>query len=362
MKPGMMRAVIKPGEGPGVQLARVPTPTIGTTDVLIKVKAASICGSDIPIYDWDDPWTRATVQPGQIIGHEFCGEVIERGEQVDIVSVGDLVAVEGHLNCGACTQCRNGEGNVCPNVKLLGFERPGAFAEYIAVPARNVIPLSRLPLSVAAILDPFGCAVHSVTKVPLVNNTILITGCGPIGLMTITLAKILGTRRIFATEVSQYRLDLATKIGADLALNPHSDDVETIVKKETAIDSGVDVLFEMSGNPEAIKLGFKVLRPGGQAILLGLPKEPVLFDFANELVSKSITVHGIIGRNIYKTWVQVQKFLDPACSTKSINLMPIITHHFLIDDFEKAMDLVRSRRCGKVILYMEEESMLQNSI
>lgn len=357
MESGFMKAVIKPAKEPGVKLAEVPIPTIGATDVLIKIKAASICGSDLPIFTWDDPWTQNTIKPGEIIGHEFCGEIADIGGSVTNVAVGDFVVVEGHLNCGSCTQCRCGEAHVCPNIKLVGFERPGAFAEFIAVPASNVLPAGHLPLSYATLLDPLGCAMHAVSKAPLANNTVLITGCGPIGLMTIALAKMSGARKVFATEINQYRRDLALKMGADLVLNPHQDDVSAAIKKETLIDSGIDVYFEMSGDALALQQGFQTIRSGGQAVLLGLANEPVLFDFANDLIAKGITVHGVIGRTMYKTWIQAQKLLDSQLTVKPIDLKPIITHHFFIDEFEQAMKVAIDRDCGKVIIYPDKNLM-----
>jgi threonine 3-dehydrogenase len=354
-----MKAVIKACYGPGVQISQVPIPTVGAADVLIKVKAAGICGSDIPVYDWDEPWTRATVKKGQIIGHEFCGEVVEKGDRADNIAVGNFVVVEGHLNCGICSQCRSGEAHVCPNAKLLGFDHPGAFAEYVCVPDRNVIPISKLPLDLAAILDPLGCAVHAISSVLLVSNTVLVTGCGPIGLLSIMLAKMAGAHRIIATEVSPYRLNLAKKVGADLTINPTNQDVEKTIKGTTK-ESGVDVFFEMSGSAEALKQGFRVLRGGGQAVLLGLPKKPVSFDFGTEIITKGVTVHGIIGRTFYKNWIQIQKLIDTKINKKATNFRSIVTHHFLIDEFDKAMGLIHSKNCGKVILYMDKETMIQN--
>lgn len=357
MNSGMMKAVAKPDRGPGLKLVQAPIPEIGAHDVLIKVKAASICGSDIPIYKWDDPWVRDTVKPGLIIGHEFCGVVAGCGEQVSELRMGDFVTAEGHLNCGICNHCRSGEAHICPNLKLLGFERHGAFAEYVVVPAPNVIRLSNLPLIVAALLDAFGNAVHAVGKISLANAAVLVTGCGPIGLMVVALCRVYGARRILATDISRYRLDLAGRLGADVVLNPVEDDVESLVKEETSADSGVDVLLEMSGSPEAINQGFRVLRPGGQAVLMGLPKEPVLFDFANDVIAKGITTHGIVGRIMYKTWIEGQKLLSSKSNFGVGNLLPIITHRFMIDDFEKAMELVCAKECGKAILFMDEAAM-----
>ncbi len=348
-----MKAIIKPHRGRGLQIAEVPVPKLGAHDVLVQVKAASICGSDIPVYDWDDPWVRSTVQPGQIIGHEFCGVVAGCGEHVREVAVGDFVTAEGHLNCGKCSRCRNGEAHICSNLKLIGFDSPGAFAEYIAVPKSNIIRLKNLPLIIASVLDAFGNAVHATNKVPLTNNTVLVTGCGPIGLMVIALAKLSGARLILATDISEYRLNLAIKMGADFAIEPKEGDIRKLVRQKTGEDAGVDILFEMSGNASALKQGFRMLRSGGQAALLGLPKELVEFDFANDLIAKCVSVYGITGRVMFKTWDQAQKLLGSCQSS----LISIITHRFLIDEFEKGIELMHSGKCGKVILFMDEESI-----
>jgi threonine 3-dehydrogenase len=359
MKSETMKALIKPSYGPGVELARVPVPPVGPFDVLIRVKAAGICGSDVPIFDWDDPWTIATVKKGQIIGHEFCGEVVEKGEQAGDIRIGDFVVAEGHLNCGICMRCRSGEAHVCPNTRLVGFDYPGAFAEYVSLPGKNVMSVSDLSTELATILDPLGCGVHSVTTIPHLGNAVLVTGCGPIGLITIMLAKISGAYPIIATEVSPYRLAMAAKAGADLAVNPNKQDATAIIKEAT-MESAVDVFFEMSGDPGALRLGFSVLRGGGHAVLMGLPKKPVKFDFGNEIVAKGITVHGIIGRTHFGNWIQVQRILDSQRHKKSADFTSIITHHFLIDEFEKAIALVHARECGKIILHMNKETIIRD--
>jgi len=202
--------------------------------------------------------------------------------------------------------------------------------------------------------------VNATMKVPLTNAVVLVTGCGPLGLMVIMLAKLSGAHQIFATDISKYRLQLADRIGADFTLNPTEERIEAFIMKETVAYAGVDILIEMSGNPEALKQGFKVLRPGGRAVLMGLPKQPILFDFANDIVAKGITIHGTVGRIMYKTWNQVQRFLDPAYNSRDVNLVPIVTHRFMIDEFEKAFDLMVSGECGKIILFIDEESMQQS--
>lgn len=355
-----MKALIKPTKAPGLQLVNVRVPEIEPHEVLIKVKAASICGSDIPIYNWDDPWTCNTVQPGQIIGHEFCGTVVEIGKEVNTVSVGEFVTGEGHLNCGTCGYCRRGQGHICPNQKLVGFDYPGAFAEYISIPASNIIRLQGLPIVLATILDPFGNAVHAATTISLTNATVLVTGCGPIGLMTIALAKFSRARMVIASDKSQFRLDMASVMGADLTVSPGDADIVNTVLQEVSTEFGVDVVFEMSGSPEAIVQGFKSVRPGGKVVMLGLPKREVKFDFANDLIAKGVTVHGIIGRKMYKTWEDLQKYLKGNDPNKRIDLLPIITHRLQLEDYEKGFELMRSGNCGKVILFMDENSLQES--
>lgn len=355
-----MKAVIKPDQGYGLELTQVPVPAIGLNDVLIKVKAASICGSDLPVYEWNDPWVQTSVKPGTIIGHEFCGTIVEVGNGVSNLTIGDFVSAEGHVNCGRCSHCRSGEAHICPNLKLVGFERHGAFAEYIAVPAANVIRLAALPLAIGAILDPFGNAVHAVSKVKLSGLTVLVTGCGPLGLMTIALARFAGARFILATDVSDYRLKLAQEMGADSVLNVGTDDVGAAIVSETSAKSGFDVLFEMSGFAEALVQGFGQLRPGGQAVLMGLPKEPLEFDFANALIAKGITVHGVVGRLMYKTWEQALELLYTPRTYQALNLERIVTHRFMIEAYDEAFNLALSGQAGKVTFFFDEQTLQQS--
>lgn len=342
-----MRAIVKARRGPGFELAEVPEPRVGATEVLVKVSAASICGSDVAAYDWDDPWVQRIVQPGQIVGHEFCGVVVELGEHVERIRVGDFVTAEGHLNCGECPRCASGEGHVCPNLKLLGFDAPGAFAEFVAVPESQVVRLPRLPETIGAIQDSFGNAVHAATKVSLTNSFVLITGCGPIGLMTIGLAKLSGARRIVATDLSVERLRLAKTMGAHWALNPRTDDVEALVLSQSRPETGADILLEMSGSPDAITQGFRLLRSAGVAVLLGMAARPVFFDFANDMIAKGITAHGVCGRLMNKTWDQAFGILESG----GIDLSLVITHRLALEDFIKGIDLMKRGLCGKVILF-----------
>lgn len=354
--PDTMKAIIKPDKSTGLRLVNVPIPEISPQDVLIKIKAASICGSDLPIFSWDDPWITSTVKPGQIIGHEFCGEVCRVGNNVTSIEIGALVTAEGHIFCGACFHCRTGAAHICPNQKTLGFDFPGAFAEYIKVPAKNVIILDDIPISIAAIQDPFGNAVHAISKANLLNKTILITGCGPIGLMCISLAKLSGSSRILVSDPSEYRLDIARKLGADYCFNPSKSNIKDEILSVAQESDGVDVFFEMSGNTEAIVNGFQAIRPGGKAVLLGLQKEPVFFDFANHLISKGISVDGVIGREVFKTWYETRKLLRNYSHQLYKDLETIVTHCFILEDFQKGFDLMHRGLCGKVLLMPNNEN------
>lgn len=349
-----MLALLKAGQGIGLELATVPVPRPGPYDVLLKVRAMAICGSDLPIFYWDDPWTRKTVKPGQIIGHEFCGEIVEVGSEVTGVELGSLATAEGHIHCGSCFHCRTNMAHLCPRQQLIGFDYPGGFAEFISVPASNLVQLDgSLPLHVAAIHDPFGNAVHAASKVRVTNRTVLVTGCGTLGLMSVALARHSGAAIIVATDTSPVRLRLARQLGADYTLNPGQDDVDSLVEELTSATSGVDILLEMSGSSDAIAQGFHLLRPGGEAVLMGLPKEPVEFDFANELVAKGVTVHGLVGRELFGTWQELQIYVaNPSIRSA---LSTIVTHRFALHEYQRAFELMKSAACGKIVLYPSEE-------
>jgi threonine 3-dehydrogenase len=352
-----MKAIIKPNVGLGLDIVERPIPEIEPHEVLIRVKAASICGSDIPIMNWDDPWVMSTVRPGQIIGHEFCGEVVKVGSNVTTIYVGSLVTAEGHIYCGVCYHCQTGAAHVCPNQRTLGYDYPGAFAEYIKVPASNVIGLGDLPIRIAAIQDPFGNAVHATSKANLLNRTVVIAGCGPIGLMCISLAKLSGAYKIIASDPIEYRLDLAEKLGAHHCINPSESVFEDEILAQTQETRGVDIFFEMSGNPEAIRAGFKATRPGGKAVLLGLPKQPLLFDFANDLITKGITVEGVIGREVFRTWHEAHRLLADPNSQLIKNLELIITHILTFEEYELGFDLMQKGLCGKVLLVPSKDDL-----
>jgi len=342
-----MRAVVKAEPGPGLHLQERPLPEIGPRDVLVRVKAASICGTDLHIYRWD-PWAAGRLRPPLVIGHEFCGEVVATGSDVSEaeVRVGDYISAESHVICGVCDMCRTGKGHLCRNTKILGVDRDGCFAEYVAIPAINAWPdPPEMPPEIASLQENFGNAVHTAFAVDVRAKKVLVTGCGPVGLMAIAVAKALGARAVYATDISSYRLKLAREMGADAVFDAREADVVEAVLEATDGEE-VDVLLEMSGAPSALRQGFRLLKPGGEAALLGLHGSPVEFDFDNLLVFKGITVHGVIGRRLWETWYQARGLLRSG----AVDLRPVVTHRFPLDEFEKAFDLMASGECGKVVL------------
>src|SRR5271157_5620830 len=293
-----MKALRKTHAGKGLQIENAQMPAIGPTDVLVRVRAASICGTDLHIYGWDR-WSQGRIKPPVTLGHEFCGVVEKIGEEVSAVKVGDFVSAEMHVNCGYCQQCRLGEAHICQNLKIIGIDLDGAFAEFVKIPATNIWKLdAAIPEHYGAILDPLGNAVHTVLAGPIAGQTVLVTGCGPIGLMAIAVAKACGSSTVFATETNAERRAMATKMGADVVLNPSAEDAVAKILRETR-GTGVDALLEMSGNPVAIRQGFQALRVGGRASLLGIPAEGVALDLINDVILKGATIQGIYGLHMY---------------------------------------------------------------
>ncbi len=343
--PGKMRAVVKARPGPGLKLAMVDVPTIGPRDVLIKVRAASICGTDLHIYRWD-PWAQQRIHPPIIIGHEFCGDVVAVGEEVHDVKVGDYVSAESHIVCGTCAYCRTGRGHLCPHTQIIGVDRDGAWAEYVAIPAVNAWPNPpSVPPHIATLEENFGNAVHTAFAIDLRAKKVLVTGCGPVGVMAIAVARAIGARAIYATDISEYRLGLAHKMGADVTINAREEDVIARVLALTE-GEGVDAWLEMSGAPAAIRQGFEVLKPGGDVAMLGLPPQPVQMDLNNWVIFKGASIHGIIGRRLWETWFQMRGLLRSG----AVNLETIVTHQFPLEDFEKALETMASGESGKVVL------------
>jgi threonine 3-dehydrogenase len=344
--PATMKALRKTLAGKGLQMEAVPVPSIGPTDVLVRVKATSICGTDLHIYGWDR-WSQGRIKPPVTLGHEFCGVVERAGEEVTAVRAGDFVSAEMHLNCGHCHQCRLGQAHICQNLRIIGIDLDGAFAEFVKIPATNIWKLDpAIPEHYGAILDPLGNAVHTVLAGPIAGQTVLVTGCGPIGLMSIAIAKACGSSTVFATETNEHRRAMAKEMGADLVLNPLAEDPAKRIKEATG-GTGVDALLEMSGNPKAIQQGFQALRAGGRASLLGIPTENVPLDLVQDVIFKGATVQGIYGRRMYDTWVQMTALLKAG----RVNLQPLFGERVELENFEAAFAKLSNGLAGKILMY-----------
>jgi len=348
--PKSMRAVVKQRAAPGTAVCEVDIPDCGPQDVLVKVKVASVCGTDLHIYEWD-PWAQGRVHPPLIPGHEFCGHVIAVGNEVTSVREGDFVSAEMHVPCGKCLQCRTGEAHICQHVRILGVDANGAFAEYVVIPESNIWKIDPAVLpEYASLLDPLGNAVHSVLSGDgVASKTVAITGCGPIGLFSIAVARACGAVRVIAIEVKESRRRIARQMKADLVLDPATDDVKQIVLDATG-GAGVDVLLEMSGHPQAIHLGFSILRSGGRVSLLGIPSRPLEINLAEEIIFKGATVLGINGRLMYQTWYQMQALLKAS----HLDLHPVITDRLSLWEFDMAMQRMKSGEAGKILLYPDD--------
>src|ERR1700719_2489078 len=341
-----MKALRKIEAAKGLRIESVPVPGVGAHEVLVRVSAASICGTDLHIYGWDR-WSQGRIKPPVTLGHEFCGVVESVGEEVTAVAPGDFVSAEMHVNCGHCHQCRLGEAHICQNLKIIGIDQDGAFAEFVKIPATNIWKLDpAIPERYGAILDPLGNAVHTVLAGAIAGRTALVTGCGPIGLMSIAVAKACGSSTVFATETNEQRRAMAKKMGADVVLNPGAEDAVAKILRETN-STGVDVLLEMSGNPTAIQQGFKALRAGGRAALLGIPTENVPLDLVNDVIFKGATVQGIYGRRMYGTWVQMTALLKAG----RLNLEPLFGERASLEGFEGAFALLQGGLAGKILMY-----------
>jgi threonine 3-dehydrogenase len=335
---------MKPVRGLTYEAASVPL--IGPTDVLVRVKITSICGTDLHIYGWDR-WSQGRIKPPLTLGHEFCGVIENVGSEVNALKTGDFVSAEMHVNCGHCHQCRVGEAHICQNLKIIGIDQDGAFAEFVKIPASNIIKLDpSIPEHYAAILDPLGNAVHTALAGEIAGQTVLVTGCGPIGLMSIAVAKACGSSIVFATETNEHRREMAKKMGAEVVLNPLTEEVVAEILANTD-GTGVDVLLEMSGNPTAVQQGFKALRAGGRASLLGIPTNNVPLDLVNDVIFKGATVQGIYGRRMYQTWVQMTSLLKAG----RLNLEPLFGERMNLSQFEDAFAKLQGGRAGKILMY-----------
>jgi threonine 3-dehydrogenase len=338
-----MKALVKKERKPGLWLEEVPRPQAGINDVLIRVDRTGICGTDLHIYKWDD-WAQRTIPVAMVVGHEFVGEVAEVGSNVTDFFPGEVVSAEGHVVCGRCRNCLAGRRHLCKDTQGIGVNRPGAFAEYISVPMTNVWHhRENIDRDVAAIFDPFGNAVHTALSFPLLGEDVLITGAGPIGVMAAAVVKHAGARFVVVTDVNEYRLDLAKKMGATLVLNVAKGSLAD-AQKQLGMKEGFDVGLEMSGNPAALRQMIDGMAHGGRIAMLGIPAEQVPFDW-NKVVFSMLTIKGIYGREMYETWYKMTVMLE-----SGLNIKPAITHRFHYTEFEKGFEVMKTGNSGKVIL------------
>jgi threonine 3-dehydrogenase len=340
-----MKAWVKSRPAPGAELLSVPDPTPAPDELLLKVRRVAICGTDLHIYKWDR-WAQEKVRPPIVFGHEFVGEVVGIGSQVKGRRLGDLVAVETHVACGHCRLCRRNLGHVCENVSIVGIDRPGAYAELVAIPAVNAWPVPRgMPLEQAAALEPLGNAVHCVLAGEIAGSSVAVTGCGPIGLFSICVARACGAGPILATDVNEYRLELARACGADRTCLVSREDWVAAAREMTS-GEGVDVVCEMSGQPTVIVEALRALRNAGRLSLLGLSSQDLSFDFSKLLIFKGITMQGILGRRMFETWHQMTSLLESG----RLDISKAITHVMPLDDLEEAMGTLADQRAGKIVL------------
>jgi len=345
-----MRALIKERSEENLKLKEIEfNPSLGPHDVLVRVRRASICGSDVHIYKWEE-WIRSRMKLPRIIGHEYTGEVVKTGELVTRVKEGDLVASETHIPCGHCYQCLTGRMHICKNMKILGFDIDGAFADYVVVPEVVLWKLSEgIEPEYASVMEPLGNAVHTALATNLSGKTVLITGAGPIGLMAIEVARVSGASFIIVSEVKDYRIKLAKEIGADVVVNPLEEDLVKRVMKETN-GEGVDVFLEMSGKQSALIEGLRSLTNGGVASLLGIFEGDVTLNLDNLIIFKGITVYGITGRKMFETW----RIVDQLLKSKKLDLSKIVTHVLDFEEWEKGFELMMKGECGKVVLKIND--------
>jgi threonine 3-dehydrogenase len=338
-----MRALVKAKAAEGLWLEDVPEPEIGINDVLIRVRKTGICGTDLHIYGWDE-WASETIPVPMVVGHEFVGEVVDFGSNVSDFKAGDLVSGEGHVVCGRCRNCMAGRRHLCAHSIGLGVQRPGAFAEYVALPMTNIWHHQQgIDEEVASIFDPFGNAVHTALSFAVLGEDVLVTGAGPIGCMAAAVVRHAGARHVVVTDVNEYRLELARRMGATLAVDPRERDLAD-VQRELGMKEGFDVGLEMSGNPDALRSMLENMGHGGRIAILGIPAAEISLDL-NPVIFNQLTLRGIYGREMYETWYQMTVMLQ-----SGLDIRPVITHRFSHRDFEEAFAVARSGQSGKVIL------------
>ncbi len=341
-----MKAVLKKEKGVGFVIEDIPTPSIGDDEILVKVEVASICGTDVHIYEWND-WAQNRIKPPIVVGHEFAGVVVEKGREVKRINVGDFVSAETHIYCNHCDMCLMNHREVCRNLKILGVDIDGAFAEYVKIPERVAwVNPKEIPHKFASIQEPLGNAVDTVLAEDISGKTVLITGAGPIGLLAIAVLRVFGATKIIASDLSNYHLEIAKKVGADVVVNPLEQNIHDVVLAETH-GLGVDVSLEMSGSKSALRDALKLTKYLGRVSLLGLFDKSVDVDLTNDVIFKKLRIYGITGRRIFETWEIVSSLL----SSKRLDVSPIITHEFKLEEVDKGIKLMKSHQSGKILLY-----------
>ncbi|HVX11435.1 MAG TPA: L-threonine 3-dehydrogenase [Pirellulales bacterium] len=342
-----MRALVKKHSKPGLWMDDVPVPEIGINDVLVEVLRTGICGTDVHIYNWD-AWAQKTIPVPMVVGHEFVGRIVEVGANVKDFHAGEIVSGEGHVVCGHCRNCLAGRRHLCKDTQGVGVNRPGAFAEYLSLPMTNVwVHDTSIPRDVQSIFDPFGNAVHTALSFDVLGEDVLITGAGPIGIMAVAVAKHAGARYVVITDVNPYRLELAKKMGATLAVDVRSQSIAD-AQKQLGMKEGFDVGLEMSGNPHAFRDMLANMCHGGKIAMLGIPEKEMAIDWTT-VVFNMLTIRGIYGREMYETWYKMTVMLQ-----SGLDIGPVITHRFAAEDFQKGFDAMLSGQSGKVILTWRE--------
>ncbi|AOP41608.2 L-threonine 3-dehydrogenase [Edwardsiella piscicida] len=338
-----MKALSKLKAEEGIWMTDVPAPALGHNDIMIKIRKTAICGTDVHIYNWD-AWSQKTIPVPMVVGHEYVGEVVAVGQEVSGFRIGDRVSGEGHITCGHCRNCRAGRTHLCRNTIGVGVNRQGAFAEYLVIPAFNAFKIpDNIPDTLAAIFDPFGNAVHTALSFDLVGEDVLVSGAGPIGIMAAAVCRHVGARHVVITDVNDYRLDLARKMGVTRAVNVSRESLPEVMQS-LGMSEGFDVGLEMSGAPPAFRTMLDTMNHGGKIAMLGIPPGDMAIDW-NQVIFKGLLIKGIYGREMFETWYKMAALIQ-----SGLDLTPIITHQYAIDDFQKGFDAMRSGHSGKVIL------------
>jgi len=338
-----MKALSKLKAEPGIWMTDAPKPEVGHNDLLIKIRKTAICGTDVHIYKWDE-WASKTIPTPMVVGHEYVGEVVDMGQEVRGFAVGDRVSGEGHITCGHCRNCRAGRVHLCRNTTGVGVNREGAFAEYLVIPAFNAFKIpDNISDELASIFDPFGNAVHTALSFDLVGEDVLITGAGPIGIMAAAVAKHVGARHVVITDVNEYRLELARKMGASRAVNVANEKLEDVMN-DLGMTEGFDIGLEMSGVPSAFNSMLNNMNHGGKIAMLGIPPSDMAVDW-NQVIFKGLVIKGIYGREMFETWYKMASLIQ-----SGLDLNPIITHQYSVDDFQAGFDMMISGQSGKVVL------------